>query len=148
MVCLLGIWGIRKDKLVTRKKSKGKYTMNERKEVLERAHQYWEQKDFQEAYELYEQLLRDVSNDAEILREYARAKYVEYDDLEYEVVFSMGSDGFRVLRDELACGKRWLSHHHFPHKTTRLQTLKNRRREQCLTTLTFLSTHRYPSRTL
>jgi cytochrome c-type biogenesis protein CcmH/NrfG len=56
--------------------------MNERKEALERAHQYWEQKDFQEAYELYEQLLRDAPNDAVILREYARAKYVEYDDLE------------------------------------------------------------------
>jgi len=56
--------------------------MNERKEALERARQSWEQKNFQAAYELYEQLLRDAPNDAEILREYARAKYVEYEDLE------------------------------------------------------------------
>jgi tetratricopeptide (TPR) repeat protein len=74
---------IRKGRLVTRKELEGKYAMNGRKEALERAHQYWEQKDFQEAYELYEQLLRDAPNDAVILREYARAKYVQYDDLEY-----------------------------------------------------------------
>jgi len=56
--------------------------MSERKAALERARQSWEQKNFQAAYELYEQLLRDAPNDAEILREYARAKYVEYEDLE------------------------------------------------------------------
>jgi len=56
--------------------------MNERKEALERAHQSWAQGNYQAAYEQYEHLLRTAPNDAEILREYARAKFSEYDDLE------------------------------------------------------------------
>jgi len=56
--------------------------MNERKEALEQAYQRWTQGNFQAAYELYEHLLRATPNDAEILREYGRAKYSEYDDLE------------------------------------------------------------------
>jgi len=71
-----------KGKLVTGKDLEGENAMAERKKALERAHQYWEQGNFQEAYEMYEHLLRDVPNDTEILREYARAKYSEFDDLE------------------------------------------------------------------
>jgi tetratricopeptide (TPR) repeat protein len=56
--------------------------MNKRKEALQQAYQSWTQGNFQEAYELYDDLLDTAPDDAEILREYARAKYVEYDDLE------------------------------------------------------------------
>jgi tetratricopeptide (TPR) repeat protein len=56
--------------------------MNKQKEALQQAYQRWTQGIYQAAYEQYEDLLRTAPNDAEILREYARAKFSEYDDLE------------------------------------------------------------------
>lgn len=56
--------------------------MNERKKLLEQAHQNLAQSNFKATYDFYEQVLLITPNDAEVLQEYGQAKYFEYTDLE------------------------------------------------------------------
>lgn len=56
--------------------------MIERETSLNNAHHAYLNKDYVTAYALYEELLKAFPNDPQILCEYGKAKYREYDDLE------------------------------------------------------------------
>lgn len=56
--------------------------MRNREDRLEQAHLACLQNDYDIAYRLYDELLRDFPNDPEILLSYGRAKYREFVDLE------------------------------------------------------------------
>jgi tetratricopeptide (TPR) repeat protein len=56
--------------------------MSDRAPGLQRALEAVERRDFPAAYAVYEALLADHPDDAEVLREYGRAKYREYFDLQ------------------------------------------------------------------
>jgi tetratricopeptide (TPR) repeat protein len=62
--------------------SEGEQEMSERDLTLQQAHEACLQEDYAKAYDLYEMLLKIYPNDSQILLNYGKALYNEYEDLE------------------------------------------------------------------